>query len=558
LVSPLLPYMVVSVLFGVAGNLAAVGLMVFGGTYLINTFGSGTEFTITAAGLLLLSGVLRGPFRFLEQYMGHAVAFRLLAILRNNLYKTLKKLAPAALIDRRSGDIVSSMMGDTEYIEVFFAHTVAPVTIAFIVNTTLLLVVGSFWTGFAFILLPFYLAVGVALPIIWSRLDKTTGKEYREDMGKTNSFVIDSIQGLRELLLFNRMKNQRKMMEEKSKKLNHSFKTLSARRGLLSGTTELLVLGAAAAVMAAGAVRTGQGLLAPHAYLTSVIITLSGFGPLAALSALSSDLVQVFPAAERIFRLMDTPPLVEDPVSHSPPPGSFLEKPRADEAVRLREVSFSYPGSTQPALSQANLTISRGEKVGIIGESGAGKSTIARLFLRFYDPTSGTVCINGMDLKQMHLTEVHSHSTAVLQGTYIFNSSIRQNLLLAHPDASDKEIEEALERAGLDSFLLSLPEGLDTSAGEIGQRFSAGERQRISIARALLHRAEVIIMDEPTSNLDSINERKIIETLKGAFKNKTVIIISHRPSTVYWVDTLYRVKEGCVTLVEDENMREQI
>jgi ATP-binding cassette, subfamily C, bacterial len=544
LTAPLIPLMVVSVLLGAAGNFAAVSMMVLGGVHLAGHLPGSVFSAAIVAGpvLLLLSGLLRGPLRFFEHYTGHFVAFRLLAILRNRAFKNLKRLAPAKLTGSNSGDIVSSLMGDIEYIEVFFAHTAAPVFIALIVNSSLLVFLGQIWAGAVFILLPFYFAVGVFIPLIGFRIDRKAGASYRKTLGKTNAYVIDSFQGLRELLLFNCTEQRKRGLSDKSSALNAVQETLTVRRGIVTGIANLFIILSAALIVIIGAGKVVEGAVSMENYLISVILAVSGYGPLLALSALPADLAQVFPAAKRIFQLMDEPPAVKAPIMDI----RSCSVSKRPEKIILDHVSFSYPGTSKQILTNVFLTIGKGEKVGIVGESGAGKSTFARLLLRFYDPTEGVIRVGGRRLDTISFAELYSLFTIVPQETYIFNKTLGENIMLGKPEASIREVKTAAESAGLSEFIAALPHGYETPAGELGSRLSAGERQRVSIARVLLKDSEIIILDEPTSNLDSINERRIVETMKNVFSDKTVIIISHRRTTLSWVDTVYQVEGGSI------------
>lgn len=539
---PVFPIMIFSITIGFMGHLFALFLMAGSAVLLVDFM---PDFTVGIDRNLLIGGVilcgsLRGLFRYIEQLAGHDVAFRLLAQMRSDIFKNLRRLSPAKLDDRKSGDILSAIMGDIEYIEVFFAHTVAPVVIAVLFTVSVYIFLGHFSGLIVLILLPFHILIGAVVPVVNYRMGKGIGTEYRTKLSETNSYFLESIRGLREILLYNQGENRRKDIHDKGTELARLTSALKKKEYIISGITDIAVYGSALSILA---FLYGGNLQSASLLVTGIIITvtaLSSFGPLVALSHLSTDLIQTFAAVKRVFALMDEKPFVENL-----PQDELTSVPQKIDTVSYEKVSFSYPTGehSRMILSDFNLSIKNGEKIAIIGESGIGKSTVIKLLLRFYNASNGTIKINDTDIRRLDLKDLRAIFSYMEQDTFLFSETVEYNLKMSNTGITDDEMIRACKMAEIHDLINSLPDGYQTRLGEKGRGISAGERQRIGIARTLLMDRDIILMDEPTSNLDSFNERKILDTIFSVFKNKTILVVSHRPTLLKHTDRVIHLKD---------------
>lgn len=530
---PALPLMALSITLGVAANAAAIAFMAAGGLLLAQVLeGPASAGLVAAFGGL---AAMRGFFRYGEQLTGHDVAFRLLAAIRDRLYAALRRLAPAKLVDKRSGDLVSTVMADVEYIEVFYAHTIAPAVIGVVVPGAVLFFLSHFWPGFALAMLLMYGAI-LVLPAVLAGGANAAGRSYRRDLARMNSHLLDHLQGLKEVIQFGRGETALKAIASNSEALNASTRKLRRHEGLVTAMSDAVVLAAAPVLLLLGLGRLQAELLAPAELLVVVVTGASSFGPILALGALSNPLTHTIAAAERIFKLIDEEPAVHDTGTGELPAGPL--------EIVFAGVTFGYPRSGEGVLRDVSLTVKEGEKVALVGNSGSGKTTALRLLQRFWDPAGGAVSISGRDIRELPQERLRSLMSLVMQDTYLFSGTLAENLRVADPQATDQELREAVRAAALEEFVSGLPHGLDTPVGELGDRLSGGERQRLAIARAFLHRSPILLLDEATSSLDVLNEKRVLKTIAALFKDKTVITVAHRPSTIANSDRICLLDEG--------------
>lgn len=537
MVTPLAPTMLTCITLGIIGNLDAILIMVFGGMVVVSALGIELFLPMKALIVLtLVAALLRGPLGYLEQLKGHDVAFRLLALIRQKIFHALSRLAPAKLVDKRSGDIITTIMGDVEYVEVFFAHTIAPVSIGIVVPLSVLIFIGTFWYGFSLILLVFYL--GILIPVYIARYVRNVGRRYRTGFADINTHLLDSLLGLRELILYGRAKVRQQEIRQKGQELTDALHKLRRYEGFVMALSEFFILSGTITILFAALYRLQQGYIGIDGLIIVTVTAASSFGPLVALSALSNDLMQTFAAAERIFALFDEQPLVIER------PDATAKELHDDIDIQYDSINFSYPKTDEAVCNDLNIGVRPNSKTAIVGQSGSGKSTILRLLLRFWDINQGAISLNGEDIRRMPLKQVRSNMSMVSQDTYLFNETIEENIKIGNPGATDDEVETAAKRANIHDFIMTLPHGYQTKVGEFGGKLSAGERQRIAIARALIHDAPIILLDEPTSNLDTLNEGSILKTLAKEFKDKTIITVSHRPSTIVGSENILVLDEG--------------
>ena len=533
LTKPVAPTIALSAVGGVVGAFARIGLAVFSAHFLAASLGFDVPVSRqTSAVLFVVCGVLIAPCYYLEQFKGHDAAYHLLALMRTQIFAVLQRLAPAKLTGRRRGDIISMAIADIETIEIFFAHTIVPIIIAIIVPITVLIYVASISVPVALVLIPFYLYIGVINPILVSKLGRQKGREYRSLLGSLKSYILDSLRGLKEVLIFRNGKSRLENIDDGGYALNRLFIRINRQTTLMMAIPGFFVQMARIVVTAVCAALVISGGVAIGESVVLIMMVAASFEPLSALGGTAAALIQTFGAAERVFALIDEEPHVYDTGEQ--------EFPAILETIDFETVSFNYPGGSEEVLRALDLSIKAGYKVGIVGESGCGKTTLLRLLLRFWDPDSGVVRINGSDIRVIGLEKLYSSIAMLEQDTYLFHDTIAGNIALGKPGASPDEIVQAAKRACIHDFVMTLPDRYETNVGELGGRLSGGERQRIGIARTLLKDNQVLLFDEPTSNLDVLNEKGLLQTLHEEFSNKTIIMISHRESTLGGCNEIYR------------------
>jgi thiol reductant ABC exporter CydC subunit len=501
-------------------------------------------------GLVLTGGgILKGVFRYLEHFTGHYVAFRLLATLRHQLYQGLEPLAPAGLVDQRGGDVIAQAGGDVDRIEVFYAHTIAPVANAILVPACTLVVLSRFDPRLAWTLLPSLLVLGVAIPWLTDWLSRRSSLRVRAAVADVCTHLTDSIQGLREILAFGGESRRRAEIRARGERLIRLQERVSAAAGLQDALSDLAislgilsVLGVSLRLIGVGALELAD--LPPVLALATTI-----FGPVVATSSVLHDFNQAMSSAARLFALIDRPPVVRDLVT-ARPPGPM------EPSLHFENVFFRYPAqgvsdnghrqAEQAVLAGLDFEVSPGSTVALVGPSGAGKSTVVKLLLRFWDVDEGRVRIGQYDVRELPQDYVHRQIAVVSQQAHIFNTSIKENLRLGRPDANQAAVEGATRLADIHDFIISLPEGYETVVGEMGVKLSGGQRQRLAIARAFLKEAPILLLDEPTSNLDAETEQTIQSAIRRLMEGCTTLIIAHRLSTVMHADEILVLAKGRV------------
>ncbi|WP_112080773.1 thiol reductant ABC exporter subunit CydC [Haemophilus influenzae] len=535
LVTPLAHIMAFTITMGTLGFLAAIFIMVLGAMGLVNLLNFDTHLSFSGIlTALIVLAVARGALRYLEQMSGHYIAFKLLALLRDKVFSSLRRLAFVKLQDKQAGQLVSLVTNDIELLEVFYAHTIAPIMIAFFTSAILLLVFAQLSGWFVLVALAAYLTVGVILPIITTKLAREDGRRYRELVGEMNDFFLDSVRGMKEIQLFGYAKQRLDEIQQRSQKIDTAFERIKDQEAKVRVYTEVAVSVFNIIMLFTGLILFSLDKIDFAAFLIGVILLMSSYGPVIALSNLSSNLLQTLASGERVLSLLAEEPELKD----------------VESAVDLKEVSridvenLNFAYGEEQILSGVSLSVKKGEILGIHGRSGSGKSTLLKLLMRFYDPKSGSIKINGETLPNINTRSLRDNMAYITQQTYIFNETIEENIRLARRDATLEEIMEAAKKASIHDFILSLPQGYQTKMTELGGNLSDGEKQRIGIARAFLHNAPIILLDEPTSNLDSLNEAMILKSLLDVKAEKLIILVSHRQSTMAICDQVIGIENG--------------
>lgn len=534
LVKPLAGFMVLAIFMGLIGHLCAAFITVFGGYAILDLMRFDTPLGLTA--LFLSVGVfalLRGILRYAEQACNHFIAFKLLALIRDRVFQVLRKLCPAKLEGKDKGDLISVITSDIELLEVFYAHTISPAAIALLFTVVLCLFIGSYHLILGIIALVAYITVGIIIPVVTSKLSGDDGIKFRTKSGILSSFVLDSLRGLSETIQYGQGEKRLCEMNERTDELSKDEARMkrTAGRSTAITNTAILVFDLAMLFVSAGLYQSDavdfSGVLIP------TIALMSSFGPCVALANLGSTLQNTFAAGNRVLDILDETPAVEEVTGK---PEKFFNGASAEN------VTFSY--GTETILDNISLQIPEGSVVGIVGRSGSGKSTLLKLFMRFWNVQKGCIKISDTDISDINTTNLRNTESFVTQETHLFHDSIKNNLRIANLGATDVEIEEACKKASVHDFIMSLPQGYDTPVGELGDTLSGGERQRLGLARAFLHNAPFMLLDEPTSNLDSLNEAVILKSLREERENKTVVLVSHRQSTMRIADNVYSVEHG--------------
>ncbi len=534
LVKPLAGFMALAVLMGLAGHLCAAFITIFGGYAALSILGFDTPLGLTGLFVCLgLFALLRGVLRYAEQACNHFIAFKLLALIRDKVFRALRRLCPAKLEGRDRGDLISVITSNVELLEVFYAHTISPIAIAALFTLILCLFIGSFHWALGLLALAAYLTVGVVVPLVTSRLSGDAGLSFRTKSGELSAFVLDSLRGLPETIQYGRGRQRLEEMNTRTDALSSYEARMkrTAGRSLASANTVILALDlamlfASARLCQAGAVGF-EGVLLP------TVALMSSFGPCIALANLGSTLQSTFAAGNRVLDILDETPVVSKVTGR--PAISFT-------GAEVQDVTFSYGGKT--ILDGVSLDVPQNSVVGIVGRSGSGKSTLLKLLMRFWEVRKGAVKLSGTNVSQINTANLRDMESFVTQDTHLFHDSIKNNLRIAKLDATDEEIVAACKKASVHDFIMTLPQGYDTSVGELGGTLSGGERQRLGLARAFLHGAPLMLLDEPTSNLDSLNEAVILRSLGEEREDRTVILVSHRQSTMRIAQRVYSVENG--------------
>ncbi len=531
--------MVLAVINGSLGFLCAMGVTLFGAVGVAKALGE--SITLSYGAIIAFGvgcGVLRGILRFFEQYSNHYIAFRLLAVLRDKIFGALRTLCPAKLESKQKGAIIAMITSDIETLEVFYAHTISPICIAVLVSACVFGFVGAVagWALAAVALLG-YLTIGILVPVLASGRLKASGVRYRTEFASFNAYFLDSIKGIRDLVLNNTGQQREAEVNARSEALLTETKRMKHDITKTTAATELCVSAFILAALVVGIYLVASGRLSAGRMVIGVVAVFGSFGPVIAISALPGNLTQTFAAGDRVLDLLAEKPAVT-PITNGTT-SSF-------DNLTVQNLSFSYNAET-PILQDITLRAEKGEIIGIVGESGCGKSTFLKLLLRFWQKSSGEIRFGGVDVDDIDTDSLLKNVTMVSQTTYLFDETIEENLRIAKPDATQEELEAACRMASVHAFILSLPDGYKTRVGTLGDNLSAGEKQRIGLARAFLRGSEWILLDEPTSNVDSINEGIILKALQAQKGKKSILLVSHRESTMAIADRIYRVKDGRMT-----------
>ena len=537
---PLAPIMLITISFGILGFLAATAITSFGmvaGADILG-FNVGIKAS-TAIKIVIACAILRGILRYIEQYSGHFIAFTILAILRDKVFKALRKLSPAKLESKEKGNLISVITSDIELLEVFYAHTIAPIAIAIITSLIIAGVLYSINPIYGVVSVVFYIIIGYLIPVVSSKFGKKAGAEYREEFAKTNSHLLESLKGIKEILLFDEGENRLKEINKNSDILDEKMGGIKKHEGIVRAFTDVTIMIAILTFLFISiklyndnVINIGQGLVA-------IVILSSSFGPVVALSNLSNNLVQTLACAQRLFDILDEVPAVEEVDG---------DMELETSHINVENVNFAYKGREENLLKDINLEIKPGDKIGILGESGSGKSTLLKLLMRFWDVNEGSISLDNKNIKNIPTKTLRKSQSLVTQETFLFNDTIENNIKIGKKDATREEVIEACKKASIHEFIETLPKGYETNAGELGSNFSSGEKQRIGIARAFLHNADILILDEPTSNLDTLNEAEILKSINNECKEKSIVMVSHRKSSVSICDKKVYVKNNTLNL----------
>lgn len=548
LVKPMLPIMIMAILLGVVGFLCAIFIAIMGGYGLLSIIGESSVSLKTVFIAVGIMAILRGELRYGEQASNHYIAFKLLAIIRDKVFKALRKLAPAKLEGKDKGNLISIITSDIELLEVFYAHTISPVCIAFITCLIMVVFFAQYSIIAALIALVAYVSVGAILPMITSNMGKKAGSTYRGRFGEINTYLLDSIRGLREVIQYRYGKDRIEEIDRQSDYLAELNDDLKKCEGRSRGNCDSLIIGFSLIMLLTCVYLNSKGMISNEGTVICTIGLLGSFGPVTALSNLANNLLHTFASGDRILNILEETPLIEEVEGNESMSiaGKLHESDENNsKLIECKNVDFAY--STNPEetiLDDVSINIAKGEIVGISGKSGSGKSTLLKLMMRFFDTSSGEINISGINIKDWNTSDLRNSESYVIQDTYLFVDSIKNNVKLANLNASDEGVIEACKKANIHEFIESLPNGYDTIIGEGHHQLSGGERQRIGIARAFLHDSDIILLDEPTSNLDSLNEGAILKVLNEERDKKTIVIVSHRKSTMKIADRVINMNNG--------------
>ena len=533
LVKPLTGYMILAILMGLLGHLCASFITIFGAFGILQVLGMWKG----ALGFLFIGvavfAVLRGILRYAEQSCNHFIAFKLLALIRDEVFQSLRKLTPAKLEGKDKGNLITVITSDIELLEVFYAHTISPTAIAVLYTILLCLFIGQFHVILGILALLAYLAVGVLIPLAVSKAGGDDGMRFRTKSGELGSFVLDSLRGLSEILQYGQGQERMRQMNHRTDELSKEEERMKRTTGRNMAITGMTILISDLLMLFVSSMLYQRGALGFDGVLISTVALMSSFGPVTALANLGSTLQNTFAAGNRVLDILEEEPMVKEING---------QKEVAFHGAKAEHVTFSYGQET--ILKDVSADIKENSVVGIIGKSGSGKSTLLKLLMRFWDVQEGSVSISGTGVNQINTSNLRDMESFVTQETCLFHDSVAANLRIAKLDATQEELEAACKKASIHEFIKKLPQGYETQVGELGDTLSGGERQRLGLARAFLHDAPFMLLDEPTSNLDSLNEAVILKSLEEERNGKTVVLVSHRESTMQIADVVYSVERG--------------
>lgn len=529
LVRPMLGFMLLAIAMGLLGNLCATFITVFGGYAILNVLHPEWSMSLGwVFAAVLLFALARGFLRYAEQSCNHFIAFKLLALIRDKVFGALRRLCPAKLEGKDKGDLISVITSDIELLEVFYAHTISPICIAFLFCLMMVLFIGCIHTALGVLALSAYAVVGIVIPLVTSKRCGDDGIQFRSSAGKLSAFVLDSLRGLPETVQYGQGRKRLAEMDAQTDALSQTEAHMKRTAGKNTASVNTTILLFDLAMLFLSAKLAGF-----EGCLIATLAMMSSFGPVVSLAALGATLQNTFAAGNRVLDTLDESPVAPD----------VTGKANVEfHGAAAENVSFSYGG--EQILEDLSLSIPEGKVIGITGRSGSGKSTLLKLFMRFWPVTEGKVTVSGKSVDEINTENLRDMESFVTQQTHLFHDSIRKNLCIAKLDATEEEIIAACKKASVHDFIMGLPKGYDTEVGELGDTLSGGERQRLGLARAFLHNAPFLLLDEPTSNLDSLNEAVILKALQTECQDKTVILVSHRKSTMGIADTVYSVERG--------------
>ena len=529
LVKPLSGYMILAILMGLVGHLCAAFITVFGGYAILHVLHPEWSMDLGFLfGAVLIFALVRGFLRYAEQACNHFIAFKLLALIRDKVFGALRRLCPAKLEGKDKGNLISIITSDIELLEVFYAHTISPIAIAFLFCVIMVCFIGFYHGALGILALAAYITVGVIIPVVTSGLSGDDGIRFRTKSGQLSAFVLDSLRGLSETLQYSQGEKRMAQMNKQTDNLSKDEERMKRTAGRNTAVTNTVIL-----IFDLAMLFLSSCLCGFEGCLITTLALMSSFGPVVALAALGATLQNTFAAGNRVLDILDESPVAEE----------ISGKPEVEfRGAAAENLTFAYGEET--ILDEFSVAIPENKIIGINGRSGSGKSTLLKLFMRFWQVQQGEVKISGRNVDDINTCNLREMESFVTQDTHLFHDSIRNNLRIAKLDATDDEIIAACKKASVHDFIMSLPKGYDTEVGELGDTLSGGERQRLGLARAFLHDAPFMLLDEPTSNLDSLNEAVILKSLHEECTDKTVVLVSHRKSTMGIADTVYSVEHG--------------
>ncbi len=528
---PIRKYIVISTLASNIGALSHMGLMGFGAMWLLAAGGM-CDGAGRYAALTGISAVLIAVCRYLEGVYSHLGAYGILAKMRVHLFDAIDRISPAYMIDRETGDVMNIAVSDIETLEFFFAHTIGPMFAVVLLPVTTVLIAYRISPLYAYVLIPIYIMISAVLPYAALKAGRGIGMRYRERLGSLKSGILESVYGIRDIQIFGAGERKLGEMSAANDQVNRAALGLTLHRQTVASLPNFFVYLARILILVCAGVLASRGENNP---VGTIVISFAATASLSSsfnLTFVVTSLLETYAAAERIFKIEDAVPETAEP--ENPVRCGEIE------TIEFKDVTFTYPGTSRKILDHFSYRVNKSDRVGIYGGSGAGKSTILRLLLRFYKPDEGEILINGIPAERISFSELHQRIAFLEQDTYLFDDTIAGNISIAKPDATDEEIRVAARRAGIADFIETLPDGYNTDMGQMSARLSGGERQRIGIARVLLRNPDVCLMDEPSSALDALHERELLHTLNTEYAGKTLMLISHRHSTL----------AGCTRMLE--------
>ncbi|MGE4214216.1 MAG: amino acid ABC transporter ATP-binding/permease protein [Anaerotignaceae bacterium] len=533
LINPLLHFMAAAILLGVLGFLCSISLTVLGTSAVLKLLGFHIYFSLKFLfAMLILFAVLRGFLRYGEQSCNHYIAFKLLATIRDRVFGTLRRLCPAKLEGRDKGNLISIITEDIELLEVFYAHTISPIAIGILTSLFYILFIGSFSVKLGLIAAVSYIFIGAVIPILNGKRIKNYGMEYRNGVGELNSAFLESLRGLGELIQYGQTKNRLDEISSMTDNLSEKQKKLKEAEGFSKAVADSAILLFTAIMLFVAMAQFSKGSLSFEKALLATVTLMSSFGPVVALSNLSNNLAHTLASGERVLSLLEETPVVNEQTEG---------KDICFNGANCKNLTFGY--GDEKILQNLSIEIPAGHIIGIHGKSGCGKSTLLKLLMRFWDKNSGSIKLSGTEIEEINTSSLRTNESYCTQETYLFNDTIGNNIRIAKANSTEKEVEEAAKKASLHHFIETLPQGYNTPIGELGDKLSGGEKQRIGLARAFLSGAPFMLLDEPTSNLDSLNEGIILKSLYEA-ENVTILLVSHKKSTLGIASRVYSAQRG--------------